>query len=153
MKEVSLNIDALTERDYDDFYNTTKDFKVFCPMFLMIKDEAGKIIPFILNELQLKVLDYILEGLKSGVSIRLLILKCRQTGISTLIEGIFFWISLMDTNQKMLIIGHEKKASVNLFEMLLRYLDNIEDGMRPTIDTNQKEKKIKRRKKGILTKF
>ena len=145
MVEVGKEI-LISEQDIEDFLQEEIfDFRVFVKKFLWIKDEAGEIIRFELNELQ----EYVLQKLENkllipGEMIRLIILKCRQTGISTLIEAILFWISLVEMNQKMLIIGHEKESSINLFDMFQRYLEHLPtEDMKPSIETNQKERKIK----------
>lgn len=135
----------LTLADYDNiFEKELSDFPLFAKNHLKIKDEDGNIVPFLLNELQLYVWEgYIKPGLEQGIPIRLLVLKCRQTGISTMIEGVLYWISAKDAFQKMLILGHESKSSANLYDMFERFYKYSPEWMKHRIDTNQREKKIK----------
>lgn len=134
---------GISQKTIDDFFEELDDFRQFCAAKLMIKDFYGKIIPLVFNELQEYVWKIVKDLMDRGIPIRLIILKCRQTGMSTLFEAFLFWVSLRDFNQKMLIIGHEKDASANLFEMFNRYYEELEPTMRPQIETNQAERKLK----------
>ena len=61
--------------------------------YLRIKVKAKGLKPFIPNTAQLKIL-HIVERLEaSGMPIRLVILKARQLGISTLIGATDYWSS------------------------------------------------------------
>jgi len=141
INEISNHNPELTQ-DYESFEAEFNDFRTYAREFLRIKDEHGNIIPFILNQLQEKVLKVIEELDNSGHLIWLIILKCRQTGISTLIEGYLFWRTHREFNQKCLIIGHEQEASQNLFDMYQRYYDELPKAISPKLDRNQRDKKL-----------
>lgn len=140
---MSVALREITQEDIQSFYELLDDFPAFAEEFLRIKDESGNIVPFILNELQLYVCSIALPKILSNQKIWLNILKCRQTGISTLFEAIFFWISLRELNQKMLIIAHEQPASENIYTMFERYLKNMPEPMQPSLDQSQRGKKIR----------
>jgi hypothetical protein len=97
------------------------DFERYARKFLKIKDEKGNIIPLILNDLQKLVIETVLKRLKSGQNAWIVVLKCRQTGISTVIQAFIKWLHQREENQKALTMGHELKASNNLFDMYNRY--------------------------------
>ena len=67
------------------------DFEYYAPIALKIRPKVGKLVPFILNQAQ-QYLHLIAEKqmLDTG-RIRILVLKGRQQGISTYIEGRFYW--------------------------------------------------------------
>lgn len=133
-----LDIELLSK-----FQSDLNDFRIYAKKFLKIKDEYGRIIPLIPNSLQEKVLTIILDLESRGKKIWLNILKCRQTGISTLIEAYIFWRThAHEMNQKVIILGHEQDASQNLFDMFQRYLDNLPGGIKPPIDRNQRDRKL-----------
>lgn len=130
-------------QDMDQYVDEVIDnFFLFAAAYLWIKDELGEIVRLELNELQMRVADKLIPLVNRGVRARLIILKCRQTGISTLIEAIFAWISLRETNQKMLILGHDSNSSANLFNMYDRYIEYLPEWMKPTTGVAQREKKI-----------
>lgn len=128
--------------NYTKYWKILNDFREYTKRYLKIRDEAGSIVPFNLNDLQLHVLSIIEDLVQRKIPIRLIILKCRQTGISTLIEAYLFWRTNLEFNQKALIMGHEKNASINLFDMYQRYYENIPREIQPSIDTNQRERKL-----------
>lgn len=124
------------------FQADLKEFRVYAKKFLRIKDEYGKIVPFVLNLLQEKVLLVMLDLESKALPIWIIVLKCRQTGISTLIEAFLFWRTHQELNQKCLIIGHDTDSSQNLFAMYQRYYENLPEAIQPAIDRNQRDKKL-----------
>ncbi len=130
------------EQKYNEYWEIIQDFRKYAGIYLKIKDENGNIIPFHLNEMQEMVVDILEKKRIKGEPIRLIILKCRQTGISTLIEAYLYWRTNIEFNQKALIIGHEKEASINLFDMYQRFYENLPVEIQPKIDTNQRERKL-----------
>lgn len=124
------------------FREDLRDFEKFSLRFLRIKDEAGKIIPFVMNTIQKRVY-HIMEDLRlNNRPIWIMILKCRQAGISTLIEAYIFWRTYVETNQKCVIIGHEIESSQNLFDIYQRYYEHLPKELKPKIDRNQRDKKL-----------
>lgn len=143
----------IPQKDIDNFLDEILDFLQFAPKYLKIKDEEENIIPFVLNELQLYVLKKgdVLGKLERGELVRLNILKCRQTGITTLFQGIYIWLSLVGENQKMLMLGHDSKSSTNMFDMFERYYENLPKALQPELDTRQQGKILKyKNEKNIL---
>lgn len=130
------------QRAWEMFQADLKNFRVYAKKFLRIKDEMGNIIPFVLNDLQEKVLRVMEDLEMRGLPIWIIVLKCRQTGISTLIEAYLFWRTHQEHNQKCLIIGHDSDSSQNLFAMYQRYYEYLPEGIQPTIDRNQRDKKL-----------
>ena len=119
-----------------------KDFKVFARKHLKIKDKDGRIVPFVLNTAQLIVLGRIEEQIKAGVPIRLIVLKARQKGISTLMEAYIFWRTTFRYNRKAAIVGHKVDATNNLYAMTKRYFKYLDDSLKPVVEASN-EKGIK----------
>jgi hypothetical protein len=116
------------------------DTKSYFETFLKIKTKRGDIIPFKLNPAQDKVSE-VYENLKNlGKPIRIIVLKARQEGISTFFEGILFKETTTRFNMKSTIVGHEAKASSNLFEMTKRFYDYLPDPMKPSVKYNSEKK-------------
>jgi hypothetical protein len=119
------------------------EFRKFALRFLKIKDEYGDIIPLEFNYAQEKVLEKI-KGFKDK-PIRLIILKARQVGISTLIQAWIFHYIMTHFNQLALTMGHKVDASNNLFDMFKRYYDNLPKLLMPVLEKSN-EKKLSFRK-------
>src|SRR5438876_6729827 len=58
-----------------------------------------------------------------GEPVRIIVLKARQLGISTLIEAIIFLWSFWHKNSNGLVIAHENDTSQSLFEKTQYYWD------------------------------
>ena len=121
------------------------NFRYFAPRFLKIKNEVGEIVPLTFNYAQKKVLDVIERLEAEGKPIRLIILKARQVGISTLVQGWICHYLITHPNQRFLTMGHKVDASNNLFDMFKRYYDNLPKELQPLIEKSN-EKKVSFRK-------
>ena len=108
-----------------DLEKVIGDFRLFCGKHLKIKDKKGKIVPFILNRAQEVVLLVIERLIQLGLPIRLIVLKARQKGISTLIEAFIFWRTSYHRNRKAAVIAHENDATNNQLSMCNRYYTNL----------------------------
>ena len=105
--------------------------KKYIEEFLKIKDKNSKVIPFKLNEPQQKLYDVIKDLRNNNKPVRILILKARQMGFSTLTEAIVFKEVATNFNRTAGIIAHEAKATNNLFTMSKFYLDNLPKPIQP----------------------
>ena len=93
---------------------------------LMIRDgDTTRLIPFHFNEPQQKVWNlYIAPALDARENIRIIILKARQEGISTLIQGLFTARFIWDNYVNMKVIAHEGESTANIWGMAERMVDN-----------------------------
>lgn len=103
------------------YYN---DFELWCKECVTITDKlSGQQIPFILNAPQRRVLNTMEHQRLSGKPIRLIMLKARQWGGSTLIQTYMAWMQLVRrTGWNSLICAHVKDASANIRGMYSRLL-------------------------------
>jgi len=112
-----------------------EDFLHYAPRALTIRAKSGSQIPLKLNQAQRHIHAMLDAQLKATGKIRALILKGRQQGASTLIEGRFYWRTSMSFGKRALILTHEQSATDALFEMTRRYHDNCPDVLRPSTRT------------------
>lgn len=114
--------------------------KKYIEEYLKIRNKNSKIIPFILNTPQMKLYNKIKELKQQHKPVRIIILKARQMGFSTLTEAILFKEVVTRHNVTAGIITHESKATNNLFTMSKLYYDNLPDPMKPkTVARNAQE--------------
>lgn len=111
-----------------------KDFKKFAAEFLYIRTKSGEIKKFNLNRAQLYANSKLDEQLKLTGKVRALILKGRQQGMSTKIQGRYFHKVITKLGTKAYILTHEAEATKNLFEMTQRYYDKLPKGLAPVAD-------------------
>ena len=110
-----------------------RDFKEFSKAYLKIKNKAGQIVPFSMNVAQEYAHNLIEEQKQKTGMVRAVILKSRQQGMSTYIEGRLFHQTVTSFGTQSLILTHEQSATDNLFNMTKRYLDNYPDVLKPSL--------------------
>lgn len=99
-----------------------------------------QVIPFKLNKPQIRLYNAIKEQASQRKPIRMIVLKARQMGFSTLTEGIVFKNCVTKKNIVAGIVAHEMNATNNLFEMFKRFYNNLPDALRPEmLKSNAKE--------------
>lgn len=107
--------------------------KLYIEEYLKIRDKKSRVIPFKLNEPQIKLYNTIRKLKQEGKPVRILVLKARQMGFSTLTEAILFKEVVTKSNVTAGIITHESKATNNLFNMSKLYYDNLPEAIKPSI--------------------
>lgn len=92
------------------------DFEYWCVSCVTIKPKDGyRNVAFRLNQAQRKVLAALEEDRLAGRPMRIIVLKARQWGCSTLIQNYMAWIQLcIRTNWSSLICCHKKDCAVNI---------------------------------------
>lgn len=103
------------------------DFEWFAVSCITIRHKiTGKDIPFVLNRGQRLVLERLERMRLEGRPIRLMLLKSRQWGGSTLVQLYMSWIQLIHKrNWNSVICAHIKDASKNIRAMLERSVKNM----------------------------
>ena len=95
------------------------DFEFWAITCVKITDKISKqLIPFHLNLPQRRLLEVLEEQRRADVPIRLIMLKARQWGGSTLVQIYFAWIQIIHKrNWNSLICAHVKDAAANIRSM------------------------------------
>lgn len=113
------------------------DFEYWAVRCVRIKDKlTGHIIPFTLNAPQRKVLAVLEDDRLAGRPIRLILLKARQWGGSTLVQMYMAWIQTTQCrNWHSLICGHLKDTARSILgmydAMIQSYPEELWDGDAP----------------------
>lgn len=107
------------------------DFEYFAPNCLKILTKDGEIKPFVLNKAQQYVHERLEEQLFEENQIRGLILKGRQQGVSTYVEGRAIWRTTGQKGMRAFILTHLAEATDNLFAMTSRYYQHLPPPLKP----------------------
>lgn len=110
--------------------------------YIKIRNKEGKIISLTLNRPQQKLYDIIKEQKQAKKPVRIIILKARQMGFSTLTESILFKETVTKFNRRSGIITHLATATTNLFNMSKLMLDNLPEDMRPSVKKSNAQELI-----------
>ena len=100
---------------------------------LKIKTKSGTVVPFRMNDAQRKLYAVAKRQPDDGKPVRLIILKARQLGFSTLTEGLIFHACATRKNVNALIVAHREDATANLFRMSKLFYDELPAPVKPML--------------------
>lgn len=100
---------------------------------LKIKTKSGTVVPFRLNDAQRKLYAVAKRQQDAGKPVRLIILKARQLGFSTLTEGLIFHACATRKNVNALVVAHREDATANLFRMSKLFYDELPAPVKPML--------------------
>ena len=116
------------------------DFEHYSARCLKIRTKSGKVLSFALNDAQKYIHKRVEEQRAKTGRVRAIILKGRQQGCSTYVEGRFYWRVSHSKGVRAFILTHEEEATNNLFELAERYHENCPDLLKPSTGaSNAKE--------------
>lgn len=108
-----------------------KNTEKYIEHFLKIKTKDNRVIPFRLNAPQRRLYSVIATEAKARKPIRIIILKARQMGFSTLTEAVLFHKTATKANVSTMIIAHKDEATTNLFNMSKLFYEELPDPLKP----------------------
>ena len=118
------------------------DFEYWCATCITILDKiSGRRVNFVLNRPQRRVLQVLENQRLAGKPLRLIMLKARQWGGSTLVLMYMAWIQLvLKPNWNSVICGHKHDTAAaikNIYTRALKYYPKLltHDGKQPAFKT------------------
>lgn len=133
--------------------------KEYCENLLWIRTKKQTMARLHFNDAQNNLYGVIRQQAAQGKPIRLIVLKGRQEGISTVTEGLMFQDTVTRPNVKTLIVAHESTATANLFKMNKLFYDSLPPGAQPmrknsnakelVFENPTKDERDKRRRPGL----
>jgi hypothetical protein len=130
----------MTPREKEIRQRLKNDFLHYAPRCLKIRTKAGRVEPFVLNEAQRYIHARVEEQRARTGKVRAIILKGRQQGCSTYVEGRLYWRVSHSKGLRAFILTHEEEATNNLFELAERYHENCPALVKPVAGaSNAKE--------------
>lgn len=140
-----------------------KNAKFYIEKFLKIKTKDNKIKGLKLNPSQKKLYETIKREHNLGKPVRIIILKARQMGFSTLSEALIFHSTVTRENVNSQIIAHTGESTSNLFNMSKLFYDELPSFMKPMLKASNakelifenptKKQKEKRENPGLRSKI
>ncbi|MFI5022105.1 MAG: hypothetical protein ACHQRJ_10700 [Alphaproteobacteria bacterium] len=123
----------LSERERAIRQRLKADFAHYASHCLKIRTKAGAVEPFVLNAAQRHIDSELARQLAESGRVRALILKGRQQGCSTYVEGRYFWRVTHNRGTRAFILTHLDEATMNLFEMAKRFYAHCPALVRPRL--------------------
>lgn len=128
------------ERMHQAKRRLASDFPFYAFNCLRIRPKDGEVKPLKLNSAQKLIHERIEAQLAQTGKVRAIILKGRQQGCSTYVEGRYYWKVSHRKGVRAFILTHEQDATDNLFEMAERYHEHCPPEHKPhTGASNAKE--------------
>ncbi|MBB6253024.1 hypothetical protein [Nitrospirillum iridis] len=118
------------------------EFRFYAAKALKIRTKTGEIVNLRLNAAQEILMAAIEKQLRETGMIRIIILKARQQGLSTMVGGYIYFKTSQKRGQKALVVTHEAEATQTLFTMTRRYHENVPDILRPSTSYSSKKELV-----------
>lgn len=129
--KAALGPDA-NQIDIDNFcYQCMVDYEYFAHSCLKIKTKTDGLQPLVFNRAQKYLNDVVDEMEAKYGKVRCVVVKGRQQGLSTWIEGRGYWKTIHNPGTKAFILTHEAEATKNLFNMAKRYHEHCPVELKP----------------------
>ncbi|MGC3025838.1 hypothetical protein ACPUER_11910 [Burkholderia sp. DN3021] len=119
-----MSIEAVRKRLYEDF-------EYYAKHALKIRTKEGTVVPLVLNAAQKIFMKRVINQLHTTGKVRIVVLKGRQQGLSTIIEGIIYWWTSQHKAVKSIVMTHLGESTKALFDMAKRYHENCPEILRP----------------------
>jgi len=103
----------------------TTDLPYFARHCLKITDKSGVVLPFEFNRAQRTIHERIEKQKRETGRVRVVILKGRQLGSSTYIQGRLFHQTLFKSNLSAYVLAHQVESTIKIFGMTQRFRRNL----------------------------
>lgn len=107
-----------------------EDFEFYCKHCVQIRTKKGTIVPLLFNKVQRRFVAALNRQMETKGRIRIVVLKARQQGLSTVISAWQYWWLSQRKAQKGLVMAHEADSTTTLFDMYKRVHANVPDTIR-----------------------
>lgn len=115
-------------------YNpATLSLKDYIENYFKIVDKQGNLIKLHLNDAQKVLYGVFKEHYNADKPCKIIILKARQMGFSTMTEALISAITMTSFFTNGLIMAHDIDATNNIYDMAKRYYDNLPPELKPMV--------------------
>ncbi len=118
------------------------DFSFYAKHCLKIRTKDGDVKPLVLNKAQEYFLGKIEEQFQATGRIRVVILKGRQQGLSTVVGARLIFRSTQGKGLKSLVVAHKADSTASLFDMTKRYYENLPEVVKPSTSYSSKKELV-----------
>lgn len=122
----------MTPQQFEVRQRLKTDFPFYAKNCLKIRTKEGQIQPLILNKAQHILYAAIEAEKKEKGYVRIIILKARQQGLSTVVGGYLYSNVSQNRARKAMVVTHHADSTRALFDMTKRYHDNAPAAVKPS---------------------
>ncbi len=102
-------------------FNTIRLMPLLVELKILTKDRTTARLGDVMNHAQQDFIEEVERQINEQGAVRIIVLKARQLGISTIIEAIIFALSMLYKSYQSLIISHESESAEHILTMTKRY--------------------------------
>lgn len=114
------------------------EFEFYAKHCVQIRTKKGTIVPLVFNRVQRRFAQSIVDQMAARGYVRMVVLKARQQGLSTVITAWQYWWVSQRKAQKGLVMAHEADSTSTLWDMYKRVHDNVPQIVKPHNKYNSK---------------
>jgi hypothetical protein len=115
------------------------DFEFWAARACKIRTKEGEIKPLVLNAVQRRFLTVIDEQMRTTGKVRIIVLKARQQGMSTVISAWMYWWLSQHKAQRGAVVTHKSDSTNALFQMYRRIHKHTPEALRPSTEYSSKK--------------
>lgn len=127
-----MNLKQIAPDERELIHRLSDNLPYFASKCLKVVDKQGQLVPFIFNQAQWYIHTRVEEQKKRTGKVRMVIIKGRQEGCTTYIEGRFFKETLFNSNQSAYILAHQAESTLKIFSMAARFYANLPEPLKVT---------------------
>ena len=109
-----------------------EDFEFWAKWSCKIRTKEGEVRPLVLNAVQKRFAQAITDQMRTDGKVRMIILKARQQGLSTVVSAWQYWWLSQHPAQKGIVVAHKADSTRTLFDMYKRIHENCPEPIRPS---------------------
>lgn len=114
-----------------DKRESLKDYSIYSKKYIKIVDKQGQSVAFEMNSIQKRINETIEQLKAQGKPVRIIILKARQEGVSTLIQSRILFKTATTKNRTALIVAHTDASTNSIFNKAKFSYNNLPDDIKP----------------------
>ena len=113
------------------------DFEFFASNCVVIRTKSRAVAPLRLNKVQKTLVKAINRQVLNNNPVRIIVLKARQMGISTVIQAYILWRMLREPNTVALEIAHEREAARRILDINRFAVKNLPQWFRQALGVKE----------------
>ena len=98
---------------------------------LMVVTDEGLVVPFRMNRAQRRFFNRVATKWNAGKPVRIIVLKARQLGISTIVEAIITVLCALQRNKQAILVSKDPDSATDVFRMSKGFVDHWTDREHP----------------------
>lgn len=115
------------------------DWEFFCRNEIKIRKKSGSIVPFVWNRPQRRLAKLILGHWHNGSAVKVIVLKARQWGCTTLIASFMVWVTTQNAAKTGQVLAQDDDSTGSILEIYEIMFEGLSDLVKPSVDRSNRK--------------